>query len=71
MNFSSELKNTEQSLADHGRMRVGRLAPSVAWDQQEEVTGHQLRYQKTINAGKSGWERQSWEDNICHSVLHS
>lgn len=71
LNFSSELKNTEQSLADHRRMRAGGLVPSVASDQQEEVTGRQLRHQKTINAGKSGWERQSWEDNICHSVLHS
>jgi len=70
LNFSSELKNTEQSLAERRRMRVGGLAPSVAWDQQEEVAGHQLRYQQTINAGKPGWGRRSLEDNICHSVLH-
>lgn len=66
MNFSSESKNTEQALAGHRRIRVGGLAPSIALDKQEEVAGHQLRHQKTINAGKSGRERQSWEDNTCY-----
>lgn len=69
--FSTWRRNSEQSLADHRKMRVGGLAPSVALDQQEEVTGHQLRYQKNINAVRSGWEWQSQEDNIFHSVLHS
>lgn len=71
LHFSSELKNTEQAFAVHRRIRVGGLAPSTALDKQEEVTGHQLRYQKTTNAGESGWGRQSWEDNTCCLVLHS
>lgn len=53
LNFSSELKNTEQALAGHRRIRVGGLAPLIALDKQGEVAGHQLRHQKTINAGKS------------------
>lgn len=38
LNFSSELKNTEQAFADHRRIRIDALPPLIALG--EEVTGY-------------------------------